>query len=703
MTNQENQEPNLQNNKIPPKFREKDSSEQKINPDLTVSQRKQGARPGDAYVRTQQPYQKLFRSVRGQLVATPQSYTPENRLGRILRILKAVFIGRPLFSKEEINERLSKVKALAVFGSDAISSSAYATEAVLVALIIAGNKSLGISFPIAIGIGILLTIVAFSYRQIVHAYPHGGGAYIVSRQNLGQTAGLLGAAALLIDYVMTVAVSIAAGSLAITSALIAAGYSDRLISFSHALPSFLNPNVLLGLIFIGLIIMGNLRGIRESGSIFSIPTYLFIFGFTAMLAVGLIKVFTNTLTPATQPPVLPIAQPLTLWLILRAFSAGSVAMSGTEAISNGVPAFKPPEAKNAANTLTVMAVLLAIFFIGLSYITTYLKLVPSSQSIISQVALSVFGENAFYYIFQFATMGILVVAANTAFAGFPRLASLLAQDNFLPHGFLHRGDRLAFSTGIIFLGGLSAFLLVVFRGNVDALIHLYAIGVFLAFSLSNTGMVVHWWRTRGQGWKTSLAINAVGALLTSVVLLVIAVTKFALGAWIVIILIPAIIPVFMFIRHHYDRVGEQLRIVPEHLPPSKINQFTLVPIDDVNYASLRAMSFARTICEDIIVLHIATDTERVEKVRQRMKSYAPDLKLVVVESPLRSIMRPMVIYVEALHKQHPDSFISIVVPEFIPARGWERFLHNRTADQLTKAFRKHQDVAVILVPYQLQK
>ncbi len=702
MTDQDKQDA-LKDKSTPYRQNGKESSEAKINPDLIISQRKQGTRPGDTYVRKQQPYQKLFRGIRGQLVATPQSYTPENRVGRVLRILKAIFIGRPLFSREEIHERLTKFKALAVFGSDAISSSAYATEAVLVALMVAGNSVLGISFPIAIGIGLLLTIVAFSYRQIVHAYPQGGGAYIVSRQNLGKIAGLLGASALLVDYVMTVAVSIAAGSLAITSALFTAGYGDQFQSFTQAFPSFLNPNVLLSLVFIGLIILGNLRGIRESGSIFSIPTYLFIFGFAVMLGLGMIKVFTNSLTATAQPPVLPVVQPLTLWLILRAFSAGSVAMSGTEAISNGVPAFKPPEAKNAATTLTVMAVLLALFFIGLSYLTTHLNLVPSKQSIISQVALAVFGKNVIYYVFQFATMGILVIAANTAFAGFPRLASILAQDNFLPHGFLHRGDRLAFSTGIIFLGGLSAFLLIVFRGNVDALIHLYAIGVFLAFSLSNTGMVVHWWRTRGQGWKTSLAINAVGALLTTIVLLVVAVTKFALGAWIVIILIPAIIPLFLFIRHHYDRVGEQLRIIPEHIPPPKISQFTVVPIDDVNYASLRAISFARTICEDIIVLHIATDTERVEKVRQRMKAYAADLPLVVVESPLRSIMRPMVTYVEALHKQHPDSFISIVVPEFIPARGWERFLHNRTADQLTRAFRKHQDVAVILVPYQLQK
>jgi amino acid transporter len=703
MTDQDKADTTSHNGRPPSEIPEKRDPEQKINPDLTVSQRKRGVRPGDTYVRTHQPYRKLFHGVRGRLVATPESYTPSSRFGRGLRGLKTALIGRPLFSQEEIHERLNKTRALAVFGSDAISSCAYATEAAMVVLLIAGNTALNVSLFIALGVAALLFIVSFSYRQIVHAYPQGGGAYIVSRQNLGQIAGLLGAAALLIDYVMTVAVSIAAGSLAISSAIIASGHAAQIAEINNSLPVFFNLNVIFSLFFIGFMTLGNLRGIRESGSIFSIPTYLFIIGFSVMLVVGLVKLFTNNLTAATPPPVLPMIQPLTLWLILRAFSAGSVAMSGTEAIANGVPAFKPPESRNAASTLTIMAVLLGIFFIGVSYLATHLNLVPGNESIVSQVALAVFGKNIVYYIFQFATMGILVVAANTAFAGFPRLASVLAQDNYLPHGFLHRGDRLAFSTGIVFLGGLSAFLLVVFRGNVDSLIHLYAVGVFLAFSLSNTGMVVHWWRTRGEGWKTSLSINAIGAILTTGVLIVVAITKFALGAWIVIILIPAIIPLFLLIHRHYDRVGEQLRIVPEHLPPPRISQFAIVPIDDVNYASLRAMSFARTICTEIIVLHVATDINRVEKVRQRMKNYAPDMKLVVVESPLRSIMRPLVNYVDALHKQHPNSFISIILPEFITAHRWERFLHNRTAEQLTKAFEKHPDVAVILVPYQLQK
>ena len=679
-----------------------DSSGQKVNSDLIVSQRKKGVRPGDNYIRTERPYNRLIRRTSGRLVATSESYAAGSSLGRAFQGLKAIFIGRPLFSKEEIHERLTKVKALAVFGSDAISSSAYATEAALVVLVVAGSGALNLSLYISIGIAVLLSIVAFSYRQIVHAYPHGGGAYNVSRQNLGQIAGLVAGAALLIDYVMTVAVSIAAGSLAVTSALIASGHSSQVAAINSSLPAFLNFNVVLSLFFIGLIVLGNLRGIRESGSIFAVPTYLFIISLSVLLVLGMIKVFTHSLSPAASPPVVPIVRPLTLWLVLRAFSAGAVAMSGTEAISNGVPAFKPPESKNAATTITIMATLLGVFFVGVSYFATHMRLVPGSESIISQVALGVFGQNAAYYIFQIATMGILVVAANTAFADFPRLSSVLARDSFMPHAFTHRGDRLAFSSGIVFLGGLSALLLVLFRGNVDSLIHLYAVGVFLAFSMSNTGMVVHWWKTRGPGWKRSLAINGVGAVLTWAVLVIVAITKFAFGAWIVIVLIPAVIPLFLFIRRHYSRVADQLRLAPDYTSPAVISQFVVVPIDDVNKASLRALSFARTICTEIIVLHISTDGAETDKVRRKMEAFAPDLKFVAVESPLRSIMRPLLTYVDAIHKQNPGAFVSIVLPEFITVHWWDRFLHNRTAEQLTKAFKRHPDVAVILVPYLLR-
>jgi amino acid transporter len=648
-------------------------------------------------------YRHFFYEDGGHLVATAEASAGENKLQRGIQKIKATVIGKPIFSKDEIHERLTKFKALAVFGSDAISSCAYATEASLIVLMAAGNGALHISFFTALAIALLLSMVAFSYRQTVYAYPHGGGSYNVSRQNLGQTAGLVAAAALLIDYIMTVAVSIAAGTAAVTSALIAAGFNSQITHLTAALPPFLNLNVILSLVFIGLMTLGNLRGIREAGAIFAIPTYLFIACFSIMLVVGIIKVFTHTLTPITPPSILPVLEPVTLWLVLRAFSAGAVAMSGTEAISNGVPVFKPNESKNAATTLTIMATLLGVFFVGVSFLSNHLHLVPGNQTIVSQVALSVFGQNAFYYIFQITTMGILVVAANTAFADFPRLSSVLARDNYMPHSFSSRGDRLAFSTGIMFLGGVSALLLVLFKGNVDSLIHLYAVGVFLAFSMSDTGMVVHWWKTRGKGWKTSILINGADAILTTSILIIVIITKFMYGAWIIILLIPMIVPVFVFIHKHYNRVAEQLRLLSmQASPPQTIEHSVLMPIDDVNYASLRAMSFARTISKDITVIHIATDTKRAEKIQEKMRTYAPDLKLVIVESPLRAFMRPLLTYVDFHHRQHPQGFVTIVMPEFITAHWWEKFLHNRTAEHLTQAFKRHPNIAVVNVPYLLK-
>jgi amino acid transporter len=679
------------------------NTDKKLNPDLSISQKKTGRRPGDEYISTKRPFRRFFRGTGDRLVATPESYSENSVSGHIRQILKNIFIGKPLLTVAETQERLPKFKALAVFGSDAISSSAYATEAALVVLVVAGSGALNFSVWIALGIAFLLSIVAFCYRQMVYAYPQGGGAYNVSRYNLGKFASLVASSALLIDYIMTVAVSVAAGSLAVTSALMAAGYGEQIVALNSSLPIFLDTKVILSLFFIGLIMLGNLRGLRDSGSIFSIPTYLFIAGLVILLLVGLFKFVTGNLTPVTEPSTIISTEPITIWLILRSFAAGAVAMSGTEAISNGVPAFKPPESKNAATTLTIMATILGIFFIGVSFLATQLRIIPGEQSVISQVALSVFGQNTFYYIFQIATMGILVIAANTAFADFPRLSSFLARDNFMPHAFLHRGDRLAFSTGIIFLGAVAALLLVLFRGNVDSLIHLYAVGVFLAFSMSNTGMVVHWWKTRGHGWINSLFINGIGAIITTGILLIVVVTKFAYGAWIVIILIPAIVTLFLLIRHHYDSVEKHMRLLPSHVPPPKIEtKYTIIPIADVNFASLRAMSFARTQCEDIIVLHIFSDAKEAEIIQDKMKKFAPDLKLVMIESPLRSIIPPLVTYIDLFQQQHPKAFTSIIMPELVTIHWWERFLHNRVEEQLTELFKKHQNIAVILVPYTLQ-
>lgn len=675
-----------------------------INPDLKVSELKRGARPGDVYVRMSQPHKRLFRRVGpGHFVATPESDKPTGLLERGYRVVKKVVVGRPLETAEEIHQRLTKVKALAVFGSDAISSSAYATEASLVILMVAGNAALGNTFYLSLAIAVMLSIIAFSYRQTVRAYPQGGGSYRVSHENLGRWPGLVAAAALLIDYTLTVAVSIAAGSAAVTSALIAAGYTEQIKSLEALLPHFLNLNVLLSLFFIGLITLGNLRGIRESGTIFAIPTYLFISSLSIVILFGLFKSFNGTLEPVAPPPVLPMTEALTIWLVLRAFSAGAVAMSGIEAIADGVPAFQPPESKNAATTLTVMAILLGSFYLGLSYLATHLGLVPSEETIISQVARAVFGANFFYYIFQIATTGILVVAANTAFADFPRLASFLARDNYMPHQFLFRGDRLAFSVGIAVLGGVASLLVVIFSGDVESLIHLYAVGVFLAFSLSNAGMVAHWRKLRGTNWKRSALINGIGATLSVITLTIIAVTKFALGAWMVIFLLPIIIAFFTYVHHHYSRVGQQLRILDGQSFPTQIEHLVVLPIDDVNYASLRAIAFARTIARDAVLLHISTDAEEAEKFKARVQKYAPDLKLVIVESPLRAFVRPMLAYVDAVHSQHPEAFVTIILPEFIPAHWWDGFLHNRSAERLRAEFEKHPNVAVVLVPYLLEK
>jgi amino acid transporter len=670
-----------------------------IRPDLIISEVKRGVRFGDKYVRTRQSHPHYFRKVGpGHFVAEPGADRPAGLLEKGYSILKRIVIGRPLETAQEVHERLNKVKALAVFGSDAISSSAYATEAALVVLMAAGNNALHISFYAAIAIIVLLGIVAFSYRQTVYAYPQGGGSYIVGRENLGVLPGLIAAAALMIDYVLTVSVSISAGSAAVTSAILASGSS-----FGQGLPAALNLNVILSLIFIALITFGNLRGIRESGTIFSIPTYLFIISLGAMLIVSLFKVFTGTLEPASPPPVLQVAQPLSLWLILRSFSAGAVAMSGTEAISNGVPSFQKPESRNAARTLIIMAAVLGVFFLGVSYLATHMGLVPGDETIVSQIAHAVFGVNAFYVIFQVATVGVLIIAANTAFAGFPRLASVMARDNYMPHQFTDRGDRLAFSTGIIALGAIAALLVVVFQGNVNKLIYLYAVGVFLAFCMSNSGMVVHWWKKRSHRWKLNIIINGIGAIVTAGILIIVVVTKFMFGAWIVVLLIPIIMAIFLMIHRHYSNVANQLRIVPEQLPSPKIDQLVIVPIEDVNYASLRAIAFARTIANDAIILHVSTDPESAEKVKQKVNSYASDLKLVVVESPFRSFVRPLLAYVKAIHSQRPDAFVTIVLPEFITAHWWERYLHERSALRLHRAFERHPNIAVVMVPYLLEK
>jgi amino acid transporter len=659
-----------------------------VNPELTFTEIKKGVRPGDVYVRRREPHRRFFKRVGpGHFIATEEAVRPPNALERTYRDVKAILIGRPLESAQEIQERLGKVKALAVFSSDAISSVAYATGEIMFVLAIAGSAALNLTVPIAFAIAILLFIVAFSYRQTIFAYPNGGGSYIVSLENVGRRAGLVAAAALLIDYILTVAVSISAGTDAITSAF----------------PALQPLAVEIALLFVGIMTLINLRGVSESGSVFAVPTYTFIFMLGIVIVFGLVGAMLGLYQPPSNPVELPAVRSLDWFLVLTAFSAGAVAMSGTEAISNGVPAFKPPESKNAATTLTVMATILATFFMSVSVLAIYFRTNPeSSETIISQLGRVVYGDSILYYIFQFATMGILIVAANTAFSGFPRLASILARDNFMPHQFSFRGDRLAFSVGIASLGGVAGLLILIFQGDTHALIPLYAIGVFLAFTLSQLGMVIHWRKLQSTGWKRNAIINGIGATATAVILVIAAVTKFIHGAWIVMLLIPALVAMFSFVNRHYSRVADQLRIQPGQLPPMTVKQFALVPIESVNYASLRALAFARSMGAQVIALHVGTDAEHAERVKARMSKYAPDIPFVVLDSPYRQFVRPMVSYVEALHDQMPDAFVTIVLPEFIPAHWWERALHGRTAQRLRAAFETHPNVAVVLVPYLLE-
>lgn len=658
----------------------------RINPDLTVTEIHKGVRPGDTYVRRHEPYSRLFRRAGpGRFVATEEVSRPLSALERVYRRIKTILIGRPLESAAEMQERLSKFKALAVFSSDAISSVAYATGEIMFVLAVAGAAVLSLTIGISAAIALLLFVVAYSYRQTILAYPNGGGSYVVTKENIGTRAGLVAAAALLIDYILTVAVSISAGTDAITSAL----------------PVLRPFTTEIALFFVGIMTLINLRGVTESGSVFAIPTYTFMFSLGGMILLGFAGyVFGWQIRPVAPP--LPAQEPLTLFLVLTAFSAGAVAMSGTEAISNGVPAFKSPESKNAATTLTVMASILATFFISISVLAVWFNVNPvAEETVMSQLGRMIYGEGILYYIFQLATMGILVVAANTAFAGFPRLASILARDNFMPHQFAFRGDRLAFSFGIGALGAVAAILVLIFQGDTHALIPLYAVGVFLAFTMSQSGMVLHWRKLKTPGWKRNAVINGVGAVMTLLILSIAALTKFTHGAWIVMVLIPLLVGAFSMINRHYSRVAEQLRIQAGQLPPATLNQFVIVPLDTVNYASLRALSFARSMSAQIVALHISTDSERALKVQERMRHYAPDIELVILDSPYRQFVRPMMAYIEALHQQSPDAMVTIILPEFIPAHTWERFLHGGTAQRLRRAFETHPNVAVVLVPYLL--
>ena len=608
----------------------------------------------------------------------------------VLSQVKRLLVGQPIPSHLAHHERLSRLTGLAVLSSDPLSSVAYATEEILRVLILVGASALVLASPISFVIASILAIVVFSYRQTIHAYPSGGGAYVVGKDNLGELPALVAAAALLIDYVLTVAVSIAAGVAALTSAF----------------PAWHLSRVELSLGFVLLLMLGNLRGIRESGRLFALPTYFFIGSVLALVVVGAWRVFSGSVAPVVAPePLQPAGAPLTLTLLLlmTAFSNGCTAMTGVEAVSNGVPAFKPPEAKNAATTMVVMASLSITMFLGISLLAQAYHIVPSGQeTVVSQIARGVFeGRGLPYYLVQAATTLILVLAANTAYADFPRLASILARDRYLPRQLMNQGDRLAFSNGILGLSAFAAVLLVVYGGDTHSLIPLYMIGVFVSFTVSQAGMVRHWARLRGPGWKTSALINGVGATVTGVVLIVVAVTKAHEGAWLVLVLIPVHVAFFRVVRRHYASVAAQLSL-DGMLPPSRKN-IVLVPISGVHRAVVQALSYATTLSSDVRAVYVGVDTAATDRLRADWARWGQGVALVVLESPFRSLMEPLLEYIDALEREHPGDFVTVVLPEFIPARWWQHFLHNQSALLMKGALLFRPRTVVTSVPFHLAR
>ena len=602
--------------------------------------------------------------------------------------------GRPLASEADIDERLSKVKALAIFSSDAISSSAYATEEILRVLILAGAAAMLLSIEVSIAIAILLAVVAVSYRQVCRAYPNGGGAYIVARTNLAPIFGLIAAASLLIDYVMTVAVS-TASAIAQIQSVVPAAYDVR---------------IEIAFISITLITIANLRGLRESGNIFAVPTYLFVGLALLIVVTGVSQIITGTAQPVPpRPDSLPLGtEPLGILLLLRAFAGGSVALTGVEAIANGVPAFKPPESKNAANTMTAMAVLLGILFIGLTVVSVAYGLRPTQAggpSIVAMAAEATLGAGSpFVPLFAAATALILFLAANTSFNAFPRLAAILAEDGYMPRQFAFRGDRLAYSWGIVLLAAIAFGLLWAFGGDTHALIPLYSVGVFLCFTLSQAGMVKHWREVRESGWQWRLAVNAFGGVLTAVVLGIVVFEKFRDGAYLVVILVPLLVAMMLFINRQYARSKKELAVRPDLIvgPPIR-EERVVVPIPGLDRATVQAIKVGRSIDEDVRAVFISDDPERAAAVRRDFERQVPGVPLVVVESPYRALAGPLLAYLDVLDMawppDKPEPITFVVIPEYVAKSWWERLLYNQSAKRLRSLLLGRPHTVIVNVPY----
>jgi amino acid transporter len=609
----------------------------------------------------------------------------------LIMIVKRWLVGDPLKTAQASHERLSVAVALAIFSSNAISSVAYATEEILLVLVLAGTAAVAWSIPVSLAILFLVLVLTISYRQIIYEYPEGGGAYIVARSNLGEIPALIAAGALMIDYILTVAVSVAAGVAALTSAL----------------PSLFPHREALGLLAILFIVVMNLRGVRESGKFFSIPTYFAIGALGLMVVIGTVQSFFNpgTLSPSVHPGAFAgELESLTLFLVLRSFAAGCSAVTGMEVISNGVKAFRHPESKNAATTMIWMSVILASLFMGISWMAYHSGILPKvDETVVSQLARLTFGTGTIYYAIQIGTMTLLVLAANSAFAGFPHLSSILARDGFMPHQMASFGDRLVFSNGIIILGFFACLLLVLFQGSTHALIPLYAIGVFVSFTLSQAGMVRRWLLKKGVHWRKKLVVNGVGAVTTGIATIIIASTKFTQGAWIVFLLVTLLILMFRSIRSHYKAVADQVSLSRDARPPRPRRNIVVIPIGGVNRSVVRAVDYARSRGGEIRALLVDVDKEETACVEMQWAQWGCGVPLIVLPSPYRSILGSIMDYIEEQRQKDPDCWITVVVPEILPARWWQNILHNQRALMLKASLLFKDRVVLTDVPFHLTR
>lgn len=620
--------------------------------------------------------------------------------------LTGTLYGKPIRSEHEINERLTKIKGVAVFASDNISSSAYATEEIMRILILGGAGALILNLPITITVVILLAIVTISYQQTIKAYPSGGGSYIVAKDNLGDAAGLIAASALLIDYILTVAVSVSAGIYAVVSAF----------------PVLYSSRVALCLIAIAVIALANLRGIKESGTIFALPVYIYIFSMFGVLLFGIMKYFTGTLPMhgeiISSAQSVSVAKSLGFFLILRAFASGACGLTGVEAVANGVPAFKPPEARNARITQIWTGILFGSMFLLISFLATKMGIMPDpheAESVVSKIIKIIAGTGWAYYLVQFSTMFILILAANTSFADFPRLSYFMAKDKFLPSHFSFRGDRLAFNNGIFLLTLIACALVVVFSASVTNLIPLYTIGVFISFTLSQGGMVVHWWRNREPGWKISLLINAFGALVTTVVFFVVGITKFSHGAWMVLLLIPLMVYAFLSVRGHYHKISSAIKVdaalareYMEKADASSLN-YILIPVADMTLPALNAVAYAQSFAgkdpRHVIInaVHVTDDLEEGHKLQQRWLEVNAGVPLVIIQSPYRRLIRPILNYIDAIDFKYKDKevIITVLVPEVVSRKWWEFLYHTNTALLLKTALLFKPRTVAVSFPYHI--